>query len=74
LIFKHPIRNQTHAKKNDANEQLNTKNFITLINIISKFIILIDGFYGVTRTTRENSATTRVVWEALGLLIRKASG
>jgi hypothetical protein len=26
------------------------------------------------RTTRENSATTRVVWDALDLLIRKASG
>jgi hypothetical protein len=25
-------------------------------------------------TTRENSATTRVVWDALGRLIRKASG
>jgi hypothetical protein len=29
---------------------------------------------GTWRTTREKSATTRVVWDALGLLIRKASG
>jgi hypothetical protein len=28
----------------------------------------------LSRTTRENSATTRVVWDALCLLIRKASG
>jgi hypothetical protein len=26
------------------------------------------------RTTRKNSATTRVVWDALGCLLRKASG
>jgi hypothetical protein len=29
---------------------------------------------GTWRTTQENSATTRVVWDALGLLIMKASG
>jgi YD repeat-containing protein len=29
---------------------------------------------GTWRITRENSATTRVVWDALGRLIRKASG
>jgi hypothetical protein len=28
---------------------------------------------GTWRTTPENSATTRVVWDALGCLIRKAS-
>jgi hypothetical protein len=35
-----------------------------------KIIMLI----GTWRTTRENSATIRVVWDALGWLIRKASG
>jgi hypothetical protein len=29
---------------------------------------------GTWRTTRENGATTRVVWDALAWLIRKASG
>jgi hypothetical protein len=29
---------------------------------------------GTWRTTRENSATTRVEWDDLGQLIRKASG
>jgi predicted ferric reductase len=41
-----------------------------LFTIHDKIIMLI----GTWRTTRENSATTRVVWDALGLLIRKASG
>jgi hypothetical protein len=38
-----------------------------LIIVHDKIILLI----GTWRTTRENSATTRVVWDAL---IRKASG
>jgi hypothetical protein len=29
---------------------------------------------GTWRTTRENNATTRVEWDAIGSLIRKASG
>jgi hypothetical protein len=37
-----------HAKKTTQINNLNTKKIITLINIISKFVILIDGFYGVT--------------------------
>jgi hypothetical protein len=41
-----------------------------LFTIHDKIIMLI----GTWRTTRENSATTRVVWDALGWLIRKASG
>jgi hypothetical protein len=41
-----------------------------LSTIHVKIIMLI----GTWRTTRENSATTRVVWDALGRLIRKASG
>ena len=46
---------------------------ITLLFIITlhdKIIMLI----GTWRTTRENSATTRVLWDALGRLNRKASG
>jgi hypothetical protein len=42
--------------------------YLTIVH--DKIILLI----GTRRTTRENSATTRVVWDALGLLIRKASG
>jgi hypothetical protein len=38
-----------HAKKTMQINNLNTKKIITLINIISKFVILIDGFYGVTK-------------------------
>jgi hypothetical protein len=41
-----------------------------LFTVHVKIIMLI----GTWRTTRENSATTRVVWDALGWLIRKASG
>jgi predicted ferric reductase len=41
-----------------------------LFTIHDKIIMLI----GTWRTTQKNSATTRVVWDALGLLIRKASG
>jgi hypothetical protein len=41
-----------------------------LFTVHDKIIMLI----GTWRTTRENSATTRVVWDALGWLIRKASG
>ena len=41
-----------------------------LIIVLDKIILLI----GTWRTTRENSATIRVVWDALGRLIRKASG
>jgi hypothetical protein len=37
-----------HAKKTMQINNLNTKKIITPINIISKFVILIDGFYGVT--------------------------
>jgi hypothetical protein len=40
-----------HAKKTTQINNLNTKKIITLINIISKFVILIDGFYGVTETS-----------------------
>ena len=39
-----------------------------LIIIHDKIILLI----GTWRTTRENSATTRVEWDALGQVIRKA--
>jgi hypothetical protein len=41
-----------------------------LIIVHDKIILLI----GTWRTTRENSATTRVVWHAVGRLIREASG
>jgi hypothetical protein len=41
-----------------------------LFTVHDKIIMLI----GTWRTTRENSAATRVVWDALGWLIRKASG
>jgi hypothetical protein len=41
-----------------------------LFTVHDKIIMLI----GTWRTTRENSATTRVVWDALGWIIRKASG
>jgi hypothetical protein len=44
--------------------------FSLLFTVHDKIIMLI----GTWRTTRENSATTRVVWDALGSLIRKASG
>ena len=40
------------------------------ITIHDKIIMLM----GTWRTTRENSATTRVVWDVLGRLTRKASG
>jgi hypothetical protein len=40
-----------------------------IITFHYKIIMLI----GTWRTTRENSATTRVVWDALGWLTRKAS-
>jgi hypothetical protein len=43
---------------------------ILVIIVHDKFIVLI----GTWRTIRENSATRRVVWDALGWLIRKASG
>jgi hypothetical protein len=43
---------------------------ILLFIVHDKIIMLI----GTWRTTRENSATTRAVWDALGRLIRKASG
>jgi hypothetical protein len=43
---------------------------LLLIIVHDKIIMLI----GTWRTTRENSATTRVVWDDLGGLIRKASG
>jgi hypothetical protein len=44
---------------------------ISLLFIVhDKIIMLIETW----RTTRENSATTRVVWDALGRLTRKASG
>jgi hypothetical protein len=39
-----------------------------LIIVHDKIILLI----GTWRTTRENSATTRVEWNALGQVIRKA--
>jgi hypothetical protein len=39
-----------------------------LIIVHDKIILLI----GTWRTTRENSATTRVEWDALGQVIRKA--
>jgi hypothetical protein len=39
-------------------------------SVQDKIIVLI----GTWRTSRENIATTRVVWDALGSLIRKASG
>jgi hypothetical protein len=42
--------------------------YLTIVH--DKIILLI----GTRRTTQENSATTRVVWDALGLLIMKASG
>jgi hypothetical protein len=38
------------------------------------FMIKIIMLIGTWRTTRENSVTTRVVWDALGWLTRKASG
>jgi hypothetical protein len=41
-----------------------------LFTIHDKIIMII----GTWRTTRENSATIRVVWDALSWLIRKASG
>jgi hypothetical protein len=41
-----------------------------LFTVYDKIIMLM----GTWRTTRENSATTRVVWDALGWLTRKASG
>jgi hypothetical protein len=41
-----------------------------LFTVHDKIILLI----GTWRTTRENSATTRVVWDTIGWLIRKASG
>jgi hypothetical protein len=41
-----------------------------LFTVHDKILLLI----GTWRTTWENSATTRVVWDALGWLIRKASG
>jgi hypothetical protein len=41
-----------------------------LFTVHDKIILLI----GTWRTTGKNSATTRVVWDALGRLIRKASG
>jgi hypothetical protein len=41
-----------------------------LFTVHDKIILSI----GTWRTTRENKATTRVVWDALGRLIRKASG
>jgi hypothetical protein len=41
-----------------------------LFTVYDKIIMLI----GTWRTTRENSATTRVVWDALGWLTKKASG
>jgi hypothetical protein len=41
-----------------------------IITAHDKIIMLI----GTWRTTWKNSATTRVVWDALGLLTRKASG
>jgi hypothetical protein len=44
--------------------------------IIVDFIIMHDKtilLIGTWRTTRENSATTRVEWDALGWLMRKAS-
>jgi hypothetical protein len=44
---------------------------ITLLFTIHDKIIMLIGTW---RITRENSATTRVVWDALGSLIRKASG
>jgi YD repeat-containing protein len=42
--------------------------------IVVDFIIMHDKIIlliGTWRTTRENSATTRVEWDALGWLIRK---
>jgi hypothetical protein len=39
-----------------------------LVIVHDKIILLI----GTWRTTRENSATTRVEWDALGQVIRKA--
>jgi hypothetical protein len=44
---------------------------INEIFIVHDKIILLIGTW---RTTQDNSATTRVVWDALGKLIRKASG
>jgi predicted ferric reductase len=41
-----------------------------LFTVHDKIIMLI----GTWRTTQENSVTTRVVWDALGRLIKKASG
>jgi hypothetical protein len=41
-----------------------------LFTVHDKIIMLM----GTWRTTRENSATTKGVWDALGYLIRKASG
>jgi hypothetical protein len=40
------------------------------IIVHGKIIVLI----GIWRTTRENSATTRVLWDTVGWLTRKASG
>jgi hypothetical protein len=44
--------------------------FCYVIYVHDKIIMLM----GTWRTTRENSATIRVVWDALSRLIRKASG
>jgi hypothetical protein len=41
-----------------------------LFTVLDKIIMLMRTW----RTTRENSATTRVEWDALGRLIRKGSG
>jgi hypothetical protein len=43
---------------------------LMLIIVHDKIIMLI----GTWRTTQENSAITRVEWDTLGRLIRKASG
>jgi hypothetical protein len=42
--------------------------FVLLLCMIRSF-----GLIGTCRTTRDNSATTRVKWDTLGQLIRKAS-
>jgi hypothetical protein len=44
--------------------------YCSFIIVHDKIIVLI----GTWRITQENSSTTRVVWDALGGLIRKASG
>jgi hypothetical protein len=56
---------------NVTSELWSCSNFVVVLIIVHDKIIMLIGTW---RTTRENSATSRVVWDALGWLIRKASG